>query len=94
MAHARHLGLTLGVGTRLGGKWGVGCHISVPTWADPSGDLAQGPREAWQGDLQSPWDLLGLNNTDFVHQKGPWDSSRLNPNPERGDLPTGAVYHK
>lgn len=66
-AHTRHLGLILDFGTRLG-KWGGGAATFVSTQGDPSGDLAQGHREVWQGDLQSFWDLLGLNSTDFVHQ--------------------------
>ena len=52
----------------------------------PSGGLGRGP--------QVPGDPLGLNSTDRVHQKGPWDSSRLNPHPEHGGLPALAAYRE
>ena len=90
MVRARCRGSAPGFWHQVGWEAGVGgaCHIFISTCTDPSGDVTQGHREAWEGDP------LGLNSTDRVHQKGPWDSSRLNPHPEHGGLPALVVYRE
>lgn len=81
-----------GFGTRLGGE-----RAGAATGWSPPGltpQVIKGPREAWRGDPQSPRDLLGLNSTDSVPPRGPWDPSRLEPHLECGDRPARVIYHE